>query len=117
MSRLYFLLLLLTDFCVENNEELDAVSQILAYSYKLHECHQTAQATKLYDLMIDLLNVGWDRNPTVEAVLRFLVNLAGEVQISSWDTSTKVGISPAWNMNCDFCFIFSCIYKVLETRR
>jgi hypothetical protein len=92
MSWLYFSLLILIDSFVGNNEEWDAVSQILAYSYRLHECHLTAQAMKVYDLINGLLNAGWDGNPTVEAVLLFLANLAGEVQVCAQDTHVKVSL-------------------------
>jgi hypothetical protein len=90
MLRLYFFLPFVTDFSVGNNEEWDAVSEILAYSYKLHECHLTAQAMKLYDLISGLLNGGWARNPIMKAILCFLANLAGEVQVCAWDSNVKV---------------------------
>lgn len=83
----------LTDSCAENNEKWDALSQILAYSYKLHECRQTAQAMRLYDLISGLSNAGWDKNPTVDTILLFLVHMAGhEVQVSACDTNLKVSI-------------------------
>jgi len=72
---------MLTD-CFRHDDEWDALPKILAYSYKLHHCHQTAQAMKLYNLINILLNSGWGRKP----ILLFLVNLAGEVQ----DNSMKV---------------------------
>jgi hypothetical protein len=72
---------MLTD-CFRDDDEWDALSKILAYSYGLHHCHQTAQAAKLYNLINILLNSGWGRKP----ILLFLANLAGEVQ----DNNTKV---------------------------
>ncbi|XP_021938157.1 gamma-tubulin complex component 6 isoform X3 [Zootermopsis nevadensis] len=76
--------------CAENNEKWDALSQILAYSYKLHECRQTTQAMRLYDLISGLSNAGWDKNPTVDTILLFLVHMAGhEVQVSACDTNLK----------------------------
>jgi hypothetical protein len=72
-----------TDCCsIRDDDEWDALPKILAYSYKLHQCHLTAQAMKLYDLLNILLNSGWGRKP----VLLFLANLAGEVQ----DNNMKV---------------------------
>lgn len=71
---------MLTD-CFRDDDEWDALSKILAYSYRLHHCHQTAQAAKLYNLINILVNSGWDRKP----ILLFLANLA-EVQ----DNSIKV---------------------------
>jgi len=73
---------MLTDCCFKHDDEWDALSKILAYSYKLHHCHQTAQAVKLYNLINILLNSGWGRKP----IMLFLVNLAEEVQ----DNSMKV---------------------------
>jgi hypothetical protein len=73
---------MLTGCCFRDDDELDALPQILAYSYKLHNCNQTAQAVKLYNLINILLNSGWGRKP----ILLFLANLAGEVQ----DNSMKV---------------------------
>ena len=68
--------------CFRDDDDWDALSKILAYSYKLHHCHQTAQAAKLNNLINILLNSGWGRKP----ILLFLANLAGEVQ----DNSIKV---------------------------
>ena len=73
---------MLTDYCFRDDDEWDASSKILAYSYKLHHCHQTAQAAKLYNLINILLNSGWGGNP----VLLFLASLAEEVQ----DNTMKV---------------------------
>ena len=71
-----------TDCCFRDDDEWDALPKILEYSYKLHHCHQTAQAVKLYNLLNILLNSGWGGKP----ILLFLANLAGEVQ----DNSVKV---------------------------
>ena len=68
--------------CIRDDEEWDALSKILAYSYILHQCHLTSQAVKLYNLLNNLLTSGWGGNP----ILLFLANLAGEVQ----DNSMKV---------------------------
>lgn len=73
---------MLSGCCFRQDEEWDALPKILAYSYKLHHCHQTAQAVKLYNLINILLNSGWGKKP----ILLFLANLAGEVQ----DNSMKV---------------------------
>jgi hypothetical protein len=76
---------MLTDCCFRDDDEWDALPKILAYSYKLHHCHQTAQAVKLCNLINILLNSGWGRMP----ILLFLANLAGEVQDNSMKVSRK----------------------------
>ncbi|PNF25042.1 hypothetical protein B7P43_G06983 [Cryptotermes secundus] len=72
-----------------DSEEWDAVSQILAYSYTLHQHHLTVQAVKLYNLMNSLVDTGWGTNAT----LRFLASLAGEVQICPQNTNMRMTLS------------------------
>jgi hypothetical protein len=72
-----------------DNGEWDAVSQIVAYSYTLHQHHLTVQAVKLYNLVNSLVDTGWGTNAT----LRFLANLAGEVQSCPQDTNMRVTLS------------------------
>jgi hypothetical protein len=69
-----------------DSEDWDAVSEILAYSYTLHQHHLTVQAVKLYNMMNSLVDAGWG---TI-ATLRFLVSLAGEVQDCPQDTNMRV---------------------------
>ena len=60
------------------DEDLDAVSKILAYSYKLYQWNSSVQASQLHKLMDNLLNTNSASNPTIEATLLFLANLADE---------------------------------------
>jgi len=88
---------MLTD-CFKDDDEWDALPKILAYSYKLHHCHQTAQAVKLYNLINILLNSGWGRKP----ILLFLVDLAGEMQ----DNNMKVS-----HISFFFILVYLKLYK------
>jgi hypothetical protein len=85
----------------DDDDEWDAFLKILAYSYKLHHCHQTAQAVKLYNLINILLNSGWGRKP----ILLFLANLAGEVQDESMKVSQK------------YIFFYFSVLETVETDR
>lgn len=72
------------------------MAEILAYSYKLHQCQLTAQAVKLYELVNNLLSASWGGNSTVEAILLFLANLAGEAEDCAQDNSLKVSHDSTW---------------------
>jgi hypothetical protein len=81
-----------------DSEEWDAASEILAYSYKLHQHHFTVQAVKLYNLVNSLVDVGWG----TDATLHFLANLAGEVQGCPQDTNMRV--TPSSKVRVRFLF-------------
>jgi hypothetical protein len=89
VPEIYFFVLHFTGPHFANYEEWDAVSQIVAYSYMLHQHHFTIQAVKLYNLMNSLVDAGCGMNAT----LRFLANLAGEVQSCLQDTNMRVTLS------------------------
>jgi hypothetical protein len=80
------------------DKEWDAASEVLAYSYALHQRHFTAQAVKLFNLVNSLADAGWG----TDAALRFLASLAGEVRGCPQDTSTR--LTPSSEVRVRFVF-------------